>query len=58
MSTKAFRMIALSALTTACCIALGFVLMLAVSLLPMEPIDRNAANSVGTLYRDGDYPSR
>ena len=58
MSTKAFRMIALSALTTACCIALGFVLMLAVSLLPMEPIDRNAANSVGTLYREGDYPYR
>lgn len=58
MNTKAFRLIALSALTTACCIALGFLLMLAVSLLPIEPIDRNAANSVGTLERDGDYPYR
>lgn len=58
MNTKVFRGILLTVLTTACCIVLGFLLMLAVSLLPIEPIDRNAANSVGTLERDGDYPQR
>lgn len=58
MNTKVFRGILLTVLTTACCIVLGFLLMLAVSLLPIEPIDRNAANSVGTLERDGNYPYR
>lgn len=56
MNKRSFRFLLSAAAATLLCIAVGFLMMLAVSLLPAERIEKNVRLSAYTLEKEGIYP--